>query len=160
MRTETERRKILDLLARHEEAVGRLYAVYAKLFPTQAEFWKQFSEEEFRHASWIRQLDLLVAKGRIGFDAGRYRTKALQTSLAFVEMQAENVQDEAITQVAALSMALSLENGLIEKGFFEVFENDSPQFSELLQKLSEATKDHRERMKLAWDEVRGGSQAA
>ncbi len=160
MKTQGDRRRILDLLAKNEEAISELYATYAQRLPKQAEFWIQFSKEELAHATWIRQFEILMQREAMGFAPRRFAATTLETSRAYVQTQIQIARDEPVTRLSALSLALSLENSLIEQKFFEVCTGDSPRFTELMEKLAAATQDHRQRMQAAWEEARGEEKAA
>ena len=143
----------IRLLCEHEEAIGRLYAEYAKIFQADEAFWNQFSKEESLHAEWIRSLQVLHEKGEVLF-TGRFKEAALQTSLKYIHNQIEKAREGSVTRVEALSISLSLENSLIEKKFFDAFAGDSVEAQKIRQLLIEATKKHRTAMQEAWSKSR------
>ena len=57
------------------------------------------------------------------------------------------VQEKGVTLDQALTTALRLEESLIEKRFFEVFDSDSPELKEVFQDLSRETEAHIEKIK-------------
>lgn len=152
MRETQARKKILDLLARHEETIGVLYKTYAKRFPEMETFWSEFAREEFLHAAWIRKLDLLIDRGTVRFEPGRFDPGTLRAAIDYLESQIELARHEPIEVASALAMGLAIEEGILERHFFRVFSGDAPQFRTVLEKLADATKDHRERMQKANDD--------
>lgn len=62
------------------------------------------------------------------------------------------MQDISLTK--ALSIARDIENGLIEKKFFEVFEGDPIELKQVLLDLAAATREHYNRIEKAWNEAK------
>ena len=68
-----------------------------------------------------------------------------------------------VDAIGALSTAKDLENALIEKNYLEVYATDNPQIVNVMNKLREATNEHRKRISEAFDEAKkrgGGSDVA
>ncbi|MEA1940107.1 MAG: hypothetical protein U9N03_05535 [Candidatus Caldatribacteriota bacterium] len=151
--TETQL-KIIELLAEHERVISQLYKEYARKFPEQNDFWSKIADEEIEHASWIFKLRSQVEKGSLYFKEGRFKTEAIKTSLEYLKSQITEVQNKKISAKNALSVARDLENGLIEKKFFEIFESDCREIKQVLRDLAAATREHRNRIEKAWKEIR------
>ena len=143
----------IRLLSEHEDAIGRLYAEYARIFQDDEAFWMQFSKEESLHAEWIRSLQELYEKGDV-IHTGRFNEAALQTSLKYIHNQIGKAREGRVTRAEALSISLSLENSLIEKKFFDAFAGDSAEVQRIRLMLVEATKKHRAAMQEAWSKNR------
>jgi rubrerythrin len=56
-----------------------------------------------------------------------------------------------ISLIKALSIARDIENGLIEKKFFEVFEGDPIELKQVLLNLAAATREHHNRIEKVWN---------
>ena len=136
----------LELLARHEEAIGELYGAYARRFPAYKEFWEKLEQEEIGHASWIRQLYPKVDEGVVAFDDGRFNVKAIEVSLKYVAQWTEQAERGFVEPVNALSIAHELENSLIEKKHLDWFETDNADIKGVISRLHEATSEHRKRI--------------
>lgn len=145
--------KVIQLLSEHEEAIGNLYAEYAKVFQDQRDFWTKFSKEEFQHAEWVRSLQALLEKGEVLF-AERFHEAAIQTSLKFIIKQIERAKEGNVTLIEALSVSLSIETSLLEKKFFDAFAGDSIKVKKIKRSLRDETKRHRMAMQEAWDRNR------
>ena len=145
--------KVIQLLCAHEEAIGNLYAEYARVFPEQQAFWTSFSKEEYMHADWIRSLQEMMIQGECLF-TGRFNEAAIQTSLTYVASQTERAKKGNVSLKEALSIALSIEDSLLEKKFFSVFSCDSVKAEQKRQMLIDATHKHRSTMQKAWEENR------
>ena len=60
---------------------------------------------------------------------------------------------EASSLINALSVALSIEESMIERKFFDVFETDSAELRDVLLNLAAETKRHREQVRKLRDEL-------
>jgi len=145
--------KIIELLAEHEKKISRLYKEYSLKFPEQKDFWSKIAKEEIEHASWILKLRSKVKEGSVYFEEDRFNKEAIKTSLKYVESQITKVQNKEISAKNALSVARDLENGLIEKKFFEVFKPDCREIKQVLLDLTIATREHYNRIKKVWKET-------
>jgi hypothetical protein len=153
----TARRKIIELLAKHEEAIGRLYAEYANRFPRHHALWVQLSEEEYQHAEWLRTLDPAIKDGSLSFAADRFDAKVIDKSLTWVIFQTGRAEKGELTQDEAVAVAMEVESTIIENKCFEVFEKDPPEFRKVLRLLSSSTENHWTTVRKAWKRS-GGSQ--
>lgn len=146
--------KVIEMLARNEEAVSKLYKAYAEKFPNYESFWSRLAEEEIEHACWIRKLHSKIKEGSVYFNEGRFKIEAIQTSLDYLNDWLVKAQKEEISLINALSLAWDIENALMERKYFEIFEGDSVELKHVLTNLADSTKDHRDRVKRALDENR------
>ena len=146
MTSEDPRLIELELMASHEEAVGDLYRVYARVFSEYEDFWGTLVREETDHAEWIRKFSKNVESGMIGFRAGRFNVGAVQSSIHFLKGCATEAENGLVGIDKALSIAYKLENTLIEKEWLDSFETDDDEMKRLLALLHAGTYDHRERI--------------
>jgi rubrerythrin len=144
----------IDLIAAHEEALGKLYQAYADRLPEYAPLFRRLSEDETVHAAAAASF---VAKARESGEqvsSGPLRAQAIRTSLTLVAQSTQEAQSAPVTGVAALSISHDFEEASIEKRFFEVAETDSAELRELMARLAEETLRHRELLREAWDKAR------
>lgn len=137
----------VQLLAEHEEAIGNLYHLFSLKFPESKAFWSALSDDEFRHAMWIRTIlnQFLGVGGRLRPD--RFHPEAVQLSLDFINRQLQLAEQGPISLKTAVSIATQLENAIIERRFFEIFESSDPQMDETIQKIIVETERHRDSLK-------------
>jgi len=145
--------KVIKLLAEHEKVIGQLYKEYARKFPEQKNFWSKIAREEIEHASWIFKLRSKIEEGSLYFKEGRFKMEAIKTSLGYLKSQITEAQNNKISAKNALSVARDIENGLIEKKFFEVFEPDCREIKQVFLDLATATRDHSNRIEKIWKET-------
>ncbi|MHC4500405.1 MAG: hypothetical protein ACYS9T_05325 [Planctomycetota bacterium] len=136
----------IEMLAKHEEAVGQLYKAYAEKYTDHRDFWLGLSGDENQHALWINELYSKVEDGSVHFKQDRFQMPAIQHSLNYVQKMLLKSQEPDFELTEALSTAWYIEDALLEKKFFDVFETDSADLKETLRKLSEATTEHRQRI--------------
>lgn len=146
--------EVLDLLMAHEDALHELYSVYASQADQLSDFWSRLAAEESQHAASIRALSRKVEQGQVTFTPGRFSAPALRSSLEHAQGQVARAKQGPVPLGEALSTALDLENGLIERKFYEVFEGDDPGLANVLRRLAADTEDHRARVQAAWKEHR------
>jgi hypothetical protein len=151
METKNIRDEIIELLAGSEETIGKLYTTYANRFHETEPFWKSLAEDERNHAIWIRSLKAKSGNNKLIFNPDRFRSAAIKTFINHTEKEIIEAGKPGYQLINALSMAYFIEDSLIEKKYFEVFEADSVELKGLLNKLESATKKHALQVKEARD---------
>ncbi len=146
--------KTIEVLASHEEAIGELYRKYSSKFPDYEQFWLGLAEEEVLHTKWIRELRDDIEEGTVFFNEGRFNIVGVQTSLNYIKKQIVDSENQEISLPFALFLALDIENALLERKYFEIFEGDSVGLKHVLQDLAEATELHRDRIEKALKEAK------
>ena len=146
--------KILEAMKEHELALAELYAVYADKFPEYKDFWTEFSREEIQHADYIKTLQTIAEKSSEDFVVERFAVETVERSTEYVKGQVNKASQSDILLINALSTALYLEQALIEKKYFEVFQSDNPQTKQILSLLEQETRRHYERLYTVLKELR------
>ena len=146
--------EILGALKDHELALAELYEVYADNFPEYKDFWTRFSSEEVQHADWINTLQTKFEESTEDFVVERFPIGAVENSTKYVKKQADTARQSDMPLINALSTAVHLEQALIEKKYFEVFEGDSVKTKHILSLLAQSTQKHYEKLHAVWQEHR------
>jgi hypothetical protein len=154
MKATQEAETIVDALKEHEQAVARLYEVYAERFPEYEEFWTELAHEEIQHASWLVILRDRIKRSDENFVLERFPIATIESSIGHVTQLAEQASQSDFLLTDALSTALQLEEGLIENRYFEAFDGDSTDTVHTLTMLAQATQTHYERLYTTWCELR------
>ena len=141
---------VVRLLAENEQLIANLYAVYAERFPEHADFWSGLAAEERDHARWLRELGSRVEEGTIFVNEDRFRREPIRVFREYLE--GELRQEGPMPLARALSIALSTEQALIERRFFEVFETDAAELKHILHDLASATEEHVKKVRDLWAE--------
>lgn len=149
-------KQLIELLAQHERAIGRLYSLYASNLPAYRTLFEDLSRQEEGHAQLLEELGTAVSRGELCCLVDRFNPMAVRTALAYVGEQIEQCRaDSYISPKQALSVARDMENSLLESRWFEVFEGDAPKLKETLERLARETKEHRQLVQAAWIEATG-----
>jgi hypothetical protein len=154
---------IVELLARNEVALGRLYQGYAAALPSLSDLWLRLAGEEQHHAEWLRSLTSRIAATDPPSACSWPRRAAVESSLKHIETQVLRANQPGLTVVAALSIAKDLESSLLEKEFFRAVQGICPEVEAVLSRLIAATEKHRQlvvdALKLAKDKLTDPAQA-
>lgn len=133
--------KILDLLAANEESVAKLYRMYADIFPDFCKFWSELAEEEMYHCRLVQKLGT-SKEDHVEINENRFDTVLLHTSSGYLKEKLKQATIAEVTIEDALSTALDIETGMLERGYFEVFEGESAEFRRTMRALATATAKH------------------
>ena len=152
----TRQSQIIELLANNEEAVQKLYLLYATKYPESKEFWSKLAQEEAGHAFMIRNLELEATNkpGKVLFKPDRFTPEAIQSSINYINQLIKEFPDKNYPLITALSLAMQIEQSLIEKKYFEVVEGDDIVLQNTLNTLRNDSQEHFERVKKAWENER------
>ena len=145
---------IIEMLAKNEEAVAQLYSAYADRFTEYKDFWSGLAVEEIGHATELRKLCGIAGEGSLYIKEGRFNNTAINNFSSYVKKESEPERVQASSLINALSVALSIEESMIERKFFDVFEADSVELRHVLLSLAAETKRHREQVRQLHDDLR------
>jgi hypothetical protein len=146
---ESALQKMIEL----ESALSRLYALYAKRFPSRRGLWTTLSYEEFEHAARISKLAEQARKGEFEIPPGRFKPEAAQAILDSLAGRLAEAEAGVQPVLDCLSIAVNLESTLIEKDLFRIFPADPADLKESLQRLAAETQHHQMKIMQAWQEA-------
>ena len=149
MDSENLKIQVIERLAEFEQTVGKLYKIYAEKFPEHKAFWSDLVLEEENHANLINKITSIFEK-TAHFDEGRFKISTLRNTLDYVKKEIDIALNEKMSLINALSVALSLEEGIIESAFYTVIKEDSIELKNLLQQIEAETKQHRMKIRELW----------
>ena len=145
---------VLDMLVANEQSIGQLYHEYSDVFPEFSDFWEKLAKEEYNHASWLNEVSPKVVEGSLHIDERRFTKEAGESYRKYLEGEFEKARQKGISLLQALSVALNIEESLIESKYFEVLEADSTELRRIFSDLESATRDHMRRVRKVWSENR------
>jgi ferritin len=148
--TESALNKMVEL----EKSISRLYALYAKRFPSHQSLWATLSEEETEHAEWLSSLAEQARDGDLHVAAGRFKTEAVKMALNSLEKHILEAERGNPSLMNSLSIAVTFETSLLEKDFFRIHVDDSAEMKSILDRLAAATENHRAKIQQAWRAAR------
>jgi hypothetical protein len=133
---------LLSRMQDHERALAALYQTYSQRFENDALFWSHLAQEEYKHAACLGSLRNQLSEDSDMVIVERFATDAINTSIEYVNGLIDRAGQPEFSLLNALSLALKLEEALIEKGFFEVLSGDSQEIREVLTLLENETQGH------------------
>ena len=145
---------LLEKLVEMEMAMGGLYHLFSERFPEAAVFWQEMSTEEEEHSKWIEETLDVFRKGQVKRGTTTLTSQAADIVIKHVSSLGEKCKRREISIVSAYASAYDLENSLLEKNFFRVFNLDLPPHKEVGDKLFHATQAHRKRIGEALNTIR------
>lgn len=152
--SESKALEVIRALAELETTIGGLYGVFARCYPEDEEFWAKLSRQEGAHARILLGLIPLIEKGSIRFNTHHFDLMAIRLAGRSIESHAESAREKSPPVEDALSLAMSIENNLLEANFFDVSHSRSPRFEKTVAVLEADTKRHREAIQRRLDVVR------
>lgn len=146
--------RLLKAMYDHEAAISQLYGVYADRFSDYKDFWLGLSEDEKEHASCLAFLREKVKEESEFIVVERFPIEALDTSIHYVQKLIDRAGETDFELINALSMAVHLEEAMIENRYFEVFQGDSAQVVRVMHLLSDETRKHSQKVKAALEQYK------
>ncbi len=146
--------EVIEAMAKNEEAISRLYQAYADRLPAQKAFWSSLAADETSHANWIRGLQAKMKEGSLTVNRDRFKVQPVRGFSAYLERELTTAQEPGMSPINALSVALYVEESMIEQRFFEVLVADAPELKRVLADLATATKSHLEKVRDEWGKQR------
>ncbi len=141
MDNEQENKDILKMMVDNETAISEIYRIYAQRYKKQEKFWNDLAREEIQHARLIEKLskskDVSISNIK-----ERFTPEVFKISFRYLEEKKEQAAKETLSFKEALSIALDIETGMLERGYLSVFKGDSPKFQMMLETLDMATQEH------------------
>ena len=146
--------EMIELTAQNEETISRLYTEYARKLPIYAAMWNKLADEEKDHAHWLRRLEVRIKDGSGHINENCFDVDFIRGSLDSLNKLITETINSDIDIMTALKTALRIEESVLEKRYFEVFESDSAEISQVKLYLEQATQDHAERLKKTLAEIK------
>ena len=146
MDNEQENNGILKMMVDNETAIAELYRIYAQQHKKHQKFWNDLAREEIQHARLIEKLskreDVSISQTN-----DRFTPEVFRISFQYLEEKREQAAKETLSFKEALSIALDIETGMLERGYLNVFEGDSQEFQMMLKTLDIETQEHCNRIR-------------
>ncbi len=154
---EEEKTAILESLAKNEEKLSELYALYAEKFKGMRTFWFVLSGEEINHSQWIRHLGNPALSGDIYLDQKTFNPQSISLFAGYLSDKIAEAKARDLPLLTALGIALDIENALIEKRWFESIQTDSAAAKIDIDRLKDALIKHKAKVIEALEEARRSS---
>lgn len=139
---ETPHLRIVELLARHEETIGKLYDDFARAYPGSRDFWAELAKEERAHAAWIRRLRREEIDGRVRIDASALDPAAAQRAVDEVNDRILSFHVEPFDEPFAAAVALKIESSIVERRMMAPYIGISAAFRRAVELMAERSAEH------------------
>ena len=113
--------KILDLLKDKELALSELYKEISEKFYQNEEFWSNLSEEKLYRLQQIEELCDQAKQEKMGFDEKKTKTYTLYTFMESIQDIKDQLRNNELNEIKALSLCHDLENSILERRVYEYF---------------------------------------
>lgn len=133
---------LLKVMQQHEQMLANLYHAYAEKFEVYTDLWNELSQAELKHVRCLEMLQSLLAENPDIRIVQRFSLDAINSSIRYVNELIERSTHPEFELINAFSLAMKLEEALLEKKYFEVLEGDSQEVKDTLQLLSDETGQH------------------
>jgi rubrerythrin len=141
-----EKIEVIELMAKHEEAIAGLYVAFSEKFP-ECEIWPYLYGEEMKHSEWLRSILDNVYEGSVKFTDYHLTNKSLSISIRNIESNTEKAGEGKFELEEALGIAFTMENSLIEDHYLDYFTSDNEGIVKVLEDLKKDTLVHRKLLK-------------
>ena len=138
--------EIIEALANNEEKLSKLYGLFAANYKEYYNFWSGLSNDELVHAAWLRELNKSFRIGSLRVDESKFHPEAVKLFSDYIGQKISGAQAGGLPMEKALYIALDLEEALIEKKWFTMFEPTSVKDDLILEKLIKTLQTHREQV--------------
>lgn len=138
--------ELIQPLIKYELSIATLYETFASVLPESKNTWMAFADEERLHAQWINGLYTHLKNGKISPEQTKFTVQSVKTAIYYIETQVAKAQKEKIDLKQALTIAVNIENSLLESAIFRVFKLNIPEAQKIRLRLIEATKSHIDRL--------------
>ncbi|MEC9491929.1 hypothetical protein [Flexistipes sp.] len=127
--------KILDLLKDKELALSELYKEISEKFYQNEEFWSSLSEEKLYRLQQIEELCDQAKQEKMGFDEKKTKTYTLYTFMESIQDIKDQLRNNELNEIKALSLCHDLENSILERRVYEYFIPYNDKQKKVLDKL-------------------------
>ncbi|MHB9134347.1 MAG: ferritin family protein [Armatimonadota bacterium] len=142
----TDQDAIFRCMCEIELTIARVYQACAVRFPDHAAFWQELASEEEGHAQWLQDLRFAVEEAALQNNPAFPSLDKLTTYLQHVQQRLAECEAGSLNLKHALSIALALEDSMIESAFYTVVAETSTLMSRVYEMLEKQTMDHRNRI--------------
>ncbi len=138
-------KRIIEALVHREQAVSRLYGLYAERFADYKAFWLELADEGVSHAKWLRRLYERTRDGSGCVDQSKLQAEPIEQSAARVEKFCGEASEGTVALSDALNIAVELERETLECSYAEVFKSKVPEILQVQYCLTYSAQKHLER---------------
>lgn len=148
--------EIAKKLIENELTIAKMYGVCAVQFPELGDFWRSLVQEEIGHAETIKELMGQVDGRQLKFNNRRFNIRPLEISIEHAEDIINRIEFGDVDLIGALSLALDIEQSVIESRYYEIFDGRSREFSDRLKTVRNESRGHARKIRDMKEKVLSG----
>lgn len=134
--------EIAKKLIECELAISKLYSTCVEYFPEQSSFWNGLAQEEIKHGNTIEELLSQVDGKMLKLNKTRFNIRPLEISIEHVESIIDRIELGELDLIKVLSLALDIEQSVIESKYYEIFEGGTREYSDRLKQVRNESRGH------------------
>jgi hypothetical protein len=147
---------LLEAMQQHELMIAKLYQAYAERIEDYADFWEELAQAELRHVRCLKHLQSQLEENPDIIIVQRFSLEAINSSIRYINNLIDRTTFPEFEPINAFSLAMKLEEALLEKKYFEVLEGDSNEVKETLKILFNETEQHFQILSQAMNDYKAG----
>ncbi|MBN2346460.1 MAG: hypothetical protein JXO51_08710 [Candidatus Aminicenantes bacterium] len=136
----------IELIAEYMSAVMELYWVYSETFPEHKKFWIDMADDARKNVEWIRSAIERIKENKIDYNRDRFNIEAVRTSMNYIKAQIQEALDKPASLSAAVANAMSIEDSVTKKKFYEIIKEDNQEARHIYQDFASENQRQRERL--------------
>ena len=143
-----ELQEALKIMAQLETAVSILYKICAKKWEEDGDFWLSLSNDEIKHSENVKKLADIITNSETTFLHNRpFTANSVQSAINGIMKTIERLKSEDISKKKMLSIALDIENSMLERKYSEIVKTNDIEYQTISKIIDEETKTHRDKIK-------------
>jgi len=131
----------LNVLVEYKELCSRLYQLCRERFPEYEELMAALVHEKESHIRWIQSQEKGVESGTVTINPNAVKVEAMRFVIQAIRQKMEDIKRNSLTSLQILLYIRETENTMLEKNFFQIFENSSVEFK--TEKMALESEDQR-----------------
>ncbi|MCK5059410.1 MAG: hypothetical protein KAT34_22360 [Candidatus Aminicenantes bacterium] len=125
----------VDVLLEYKELLTQLYQLLNRRFPEYSNIWQKLFTEKRSHIRWVKNLQPKLDAGIISINQNSFKVEAMRFLMQSIQTKMDDLKSNPITFLQGIIFVRDIEDGMVEKNFFTIFQSDSPEFKEKKLKL-------------------------
>ncbi|MDX1359430.1 MAG: hypothetical protein R3232_11415 [Clostridia bacterium] len=134
--------EIVKMINEYEFLVSRMYTTCSEKFPDLSEFWMGLAREEVRHADTIKEIMAEVDGMSVKLNQKRFNARPIEISMDHVNGIIGRLEFGDIDLLGILSLALDIEQSVIESKYYEIFTGRSRSFNDRMKEVRDESRNH------------------
>ena len=135
----------LNVLVEYKQLLVQLYQICYQRFPEQKEIWLKLHTEKKSHIEWINSLRSDVDGGMVTINPVAFKVEAMRFVMQGINSKMEELKTTPLTFQQLLTYIRETENSMLEKNFFNIFQNESMDFK---RKKMELESEHQNNLNI------------